>query len=101
MLGAAPDAHISGMTVTWDPAGPAGRRVREIRLSSGRVVTDSDTVTLAVTEFLAGGGDRFTSLAEAPRTATSSIDLDALIAYLQSLPQPVAAPAVGRWRTVP
>jgi 5'-nucleotidase len=101
VLGSAPDAHISGMTVAWDPAAPAGRRVREIRLSSGRVVAEADTVTLAVTEFLAGGGDRFTSLAEAPRTATSWIDLDALIAYLQSLPQPVAAPAVGRWRTVP
>jgi 2',3'-cyclic-nucleotide 2'-phosphodiesterase (5'-nucleotidase family) len=101
VLGAAPDAHISGMTVTWNPAAPAGRRVREVRLSSGRVVTDADTVTLAATEFLAGGGDRFTSLIGAPRTATAWVDLDALIAYLQSLPQPVAAPAIGRWRTGP
>lgn len=101
VLGSQPDAHVSGMTVTWEPSAAAGHRVREIRLADGRVVGDADTVTLAVTEFLAGGGDRFTSLADAPRTATQWVDLDALIAHVQSLPQPVAPPAVGRWKTVP
>jgi 5'-nucleotidase len=95
--GDGPSAHISGMTVRWSPSAPAGSRVREIRLSDGRVVTDADTVTLGLSEFIATGGDRFTSLAQGRMTRTSQVDLDALIAYLQSLPQPVQAPDVGRW----
>jgi 2',3'-cyclic-nucleotide 2'-phosphodiesterase (5'-nucleotidase family) len=95
-----PDAHISGMTVTWDPSAATGSRIREVRLASGRVVRDTDTVTLGLSEFLATGGDRYTSLAQGRTTRTALVDLDALIAYLQSLPQPVAAPQTGRWRRV-
>lgn len=95
--GDAPSAHVSGMTVRWDPSGASGSRIREIRLSDGRVVADSDTVTLGLSEFVATGGDRFTALTRGRMTRTSVFDLDALIAYVQSLPQPFAAPGVGRW----
>jgi 5'-nucleotidase len=90
-------AHVSGMRVRWDPAAAAGSRIREIRLDDGRVVDDDDVVILGLSEFVATGGDRFTSLAEGRTTRTSMTDLDALIAYLTSLPQPVRAPEVGRW----
>lgn len=95
-----PSAHVSGMTVRWDPAAPPGSRIREVRLSDGRVVGDGDTVVLGLSEFLATGGDRFTSLAQGRTTRTSTVDLDALIAYLESLPQPVRAPDTGRWIAV-
>lgn len=100
VAGERPDAHVSGLTVTWDPSAAAGSRIREVRLASGRVVRDTDTVTLGLSEFLATGGDRYTSLAQGRTTRTALVDLDALIAYLQSLPQPVAAPQTGRWRRV-
>jgi len=93
-------AHLSGMVVRWDPAAPSGSRIREIRLDDGRVVQDSDVVTLGLSEFLATGGDRFTSLAQGRTTRTALVDLDAVIAYLQSLPQPFQAPAAGRWQEV-
>lgn len=95
--GRRPSAHISGMTVRWNPAAPEGSRIREIRLSDGRVVGNGDTVTLGLSEFVATGGDRFTSLSQGRMTRTALVDLDAVIAYLQSLPQPVRAPDVGRW----
>ena len=98
--GGGPSAHISGMTVRWDPSAPEGSRIREIRLLEGRVVQDSDTVTLGLSEFIATGGDRYTSLAAGRMTRTELVDLDALIAYLQALPQPVRAPDVGRWQAV-
>lgn len=97
LSGETPGAHISGMTVTWDPAAPAGSRVRSIRLDGGRTVGDADRVTLGLTEFLATGGDRY--VFPATMTRTGLVDLDALVAYLQRLPQPVRAPEVGRWRT--
>jgi 5'-nucleotidase len=95
-----PSAHVSGMTVRWDSTAPEGRRIREIRLSGGRVVRDADTVVLGLSEFVAAGGDRYTSLAQGRTTRTAMVDLDAVIAYLQSLPQPVRAPDVGRWIAV-
>jgi 2',3'-cyclic-nucleotide 2'-phosphodiesterase (5'-nucleotidase family) len=98
--GRTPDAHISGMTVRYDPAAPAGERVREVRLDDGRVVDDDDVVTLGLSEFIATGGDRYTSFTQGRITRTEMVDLDAVIAYLQSVPQPVRAPAVGRWQPV-
>jgi 2',3'-cyclic-nucleotide 2'-phosphodiesterase (5'-nucleotidase family) len=98
--GATPDAHISGMTVRYDPAAPAGQRVREIRLDGGGVVDDDDVVTLGLSEFIATGGDRYTSFTQGRTTRTEMVDLDAVIAYLQSQPQPVRAPGVGRWQPI-
>jgi 2',3'-cyclic-nucleotide 2'-phosphodiesterase (5'-nucleotidase family) len=92
-----PDAHLSGMTVTYDPTAPQGSRVRRIRLTDGRGVEDTDRITLGVSEFLAGGGDRYTALTQGRVSPTGVVDLDALITYLQSLPQPVRPPATGRW----
>jgi 2',3'-cyclic-nucleotide 2'-phosphodiesterase (5'-nucleotidase family) len=92
-----PDAHLAGMTVRWDPAAPAGSRVREVRLTDGRVVEDDDLVTLGLTEFVATGGDGYAMLARVPFTRTELIDLDAVIRYFESLPQPVRPAEVGRW----
>ncbi|HEU4885213.1 MAG TPA: bifunctional UDP-sugar hydrolase/5'-nucleotidase [Longimicrobium sp.] len=95
-----PDAHISGMTVRYDPAAPEGQKVREIRLDNGQVVDADETVTLGLSEFIATGGDRYTSFTQGRMTRTELVDLDAVIAYLQSRPQPVRAPAADRWQPV-
>lgn len=98
--GGSPDAHIAGMTVRYDPAAPEGQRVREIRLDNGQVVDADDVVTVGLSEFIATGGDRYTSFTRGRITRTEMVDLDAVIAYLQSLPQPVEPPALGRWQPV-
>ncbi len=95
------DAHISGMRVTFDRAAPAGSRVREIRLDGGRILRATDRVTLGTTDFVATGGDRYAPFREGRMTRTGVVDLDALIRHIQALPQPVAAPATGRWRRTP
>lgn len=100
VAGERPQAHISGITVRYDPAAPEGQRVREIRLDDGRVVGADDVVTMGLSEFIATGGDRYTSFTEGRTTRTELVDLDAVIAYVQSQPQPVRAPAVGRWQPV-
>jgi 5'-nucleotidase len=96
---AAPDAHVSGMTVTYAPSAPRGSRVRDVRLADGRPLRDADTVTIGTTEFVATGGDGYEVLKEGRMTRAGVVDLDALVAYLRSLPQPVRPPAAGRWRT--
>jgi len=95
-----PTAHVSGMTVAYDSAAPQGSRIRSVRLDGGRELSDADRVTLGLSEFMAEGGERYTSLAAGRRTATGLVDLNVLIDYMLSLPQPVQAPAAGRWRMV-
>ena len=96
-----PTAHVSGMTVRYAPTAPPGSRIREIRLADGRIVADATVVTLAVTDFLAGGGDGFQALRRGRLARTGLIDLNAIEQYLRSLPQPVQPPQGGRWIQVP
>lgn len=87
-----PSAHIAGLRVTWDSARPAGRRIREVRLLSGRRMEDRATYTLAVNDFLAGGKSGYTMLAGLPTERSGILTLDALVTYLRRLPQPVSPP---------
>jgi 5'-nucleotidase len=93
-------AHVSGMTIRYDPRAPVGSRIREIRLDDRGALRDTDPVTIGMTEFLAGGGDRYTMLRGERMSRTGMVDLDALIHHLQSQPQPVRPPSADRWRTV-
>jgi 5'-nucleotidase len=87
--------QISGLDYTWD-ASPqaAGRRVVEVR-TGGRPIDRSKRYTVTVNSFLAGGGEKFTVLMDGKDVWQGPIDLDALIAYLTSLRQPVTAPVPG------
>ena len=55
---------------------------------------------LALSEFVAQGGDHFDVFRGIPARQTGLLDLDAVLTYLRRQPQPVTAPPGGRWRTV-
>jgi 2',3'-cyclic-nucleotide 2'-phosphodiesterase (5'-nucleotidase family) len=95
-----PRAHLSGLTVHYDPASPAGRRVRRMVLDDGREVGPGDRVTVGTTEFVAAGGDGYAAFRDGDWTATGVVDLDALVAFIESLDPPVTVPVVTRWRPV-
>lgn len=96
-----PRAHLSGIRVHYDPEAPEGDRVRRMILEDGRVLAPEDTVSVALTDFVAAGGDGFTMFGRGRLVRTGLVDLDALTAYLEALPRPVRPPPVGRWRTDP
>lgn len=95
-----PRSHLSGVTVTYDPAAPPGSRVLGMRLDDGRVVGPTTPVTVGLTEFVAAGGDGYTAFTHGQRTRTGLVDLDVLVTYLASLPAPIEPPAIGRWSPV-
>jgi 2',3'-cyclic-nucleotide 2'-phosphodiesterase (5'-nucleotidase family) len=95
-----PRAHLSGLVVHYDPAAAAGSRVRRMVLDDGREVGNTDTVTVATTEFVATGGDAYAPFGGGKHVRTGMLDLDALVLYLESLPGPVRPPATGSWRPV-
>ncbi|KGM01667.1 bifunctional metallophosphatase/5'-nucleotidase [Cellulomonas cellasea] len=93
------------LTYAVDPAGTtapagtdpcAGTRVPDASVAIGGVPVDAAaTYRITVNNFLAGGGDGFSTLTLGTNRTTGPIDLDALIAYLDAN-RPLAAPTDDR-----
>ncbi len=92
-----PDAHVSGMRVTYDMRRPAGQRVRDIRLADGKKLRDKEHYTLAVNSFVADGQDGFTVLRGLPRTPGGMSDIALMELYLRRLSRPVRPPEDARF----
>lgn len=92
--------QLSGLSYAWSGSAPRGKRVRDVRV--GNALLDRNAKYRAVVNgFLAAGGDGFDVLARGTDRQGMGNDLDALVAYLRSLPQPVKLPEGGRIRALP
>lgn len=69
------------LAYTWTTSAPAGSKVSNMKIN-GVDVDPAATYRVTVNNFLAGGGDGFTSLLEGTDLLTGMIDLDAFEAYL-------------------
>jgi 5'-nucleotidase len=87
--------QISGLTYTWDSARPDGSKIVEVR-KDGVAIVPTTEYSVTVNNFIAGGGDNFTTLLSGTGQVGGAIDLDALIDYMKAQPQPVAVPPLGR-----
>jgi 2',3'-cyclic-nucleotide 2'-phosphodiesterase/3'-nucleotidase/5'-nucleotidase len=92
-----PDAHVSGMRITYDVTRPAGQRVRDLRLANGKKPKDNGRYTLAVNSFLAAGQSGYTMLRTAPQTPAGMSDIEVMELYLRRLPRPVQPPEDPRF----
>ena len=93
-----PDAHISGLTVTYDSTRPAGHRVLEVRLAerarSSRIATGIRS-RRAISWRLARAGTP--CCAATPQSAAGMNDIEAVELYLRRLPRPVRPPEDPRF----
>jgi 2',3'-cyclic-nucleotide 2'-phosphodiesterase / 3'-nucleotidase / 5'-nucleotidase len=90
-------AHVSGITVRFDPSRPAGSRIESVVFDDGSRLDPALRYSVTVNDFLAERGDGFAVFSEGTNVVHTGIaDLEALILHLERLPQPVQAPAVGR-----
>lgn len=85
----------SGLTYTWDNNRPIGDRIIQV-LRNGFPIDRQATFSVTVNSFMAAGGDNFTVLLQGRNQVGGPLDLDALIAYIQSLAQPFSAALEGR-----
>ena len=86
---------VSGLAYSYDATRPAGSRVTSVTVN-GRPLDEKATYTAAMVDFLAGGGDGYTTFKEGKNLAYGPEDIDALVAYVASLPQPVNVTIDGR-----
>jgi 5'-nucleotidase len=92
--------QVSGLSYGWSAAASPGSKVRGVQVG-GVPLDPAARYRVVVNGFLAGGGDGFGVLGRGVDRAVVGADLDALIAHLGSLPQPVGIPSEGRIRALP
>ncbi|KDE54783.1 bifunctional UDP-sugar hydrolase/5'-nucleotidase [Methanoculleus sp. MH98A] len=86
---------VSGLSYTFDERKPAGSRIVEVRVNGTALDPDAE-YTAAMVDFLATGGDRYTVFGEGRDIVNGPFDVDALVAYMESLPEPVEMTPEGR-----
>ncbi|MCQ4257876.1 bifunctional metallophosphatase/5'-nucleotidase [Stutzerimonas stutzeri] len=86
----------SGIRYSWSASRPVGNRIIEMRDAAGAPINPAVTYRVTVNSFLAGGGDNFTILNEGKNRVVGPVDLDALVDYIESLPQPFIGSLEGR-----
>jgi 5'-nucleotidase len=87
--------QISGLGYTWDAALPIGSRIVEVHDAAGVALNPVALYSITCNNFLAGGGDGFTTFVGGTNQVGGPIDLDALIEYLEHH-NPLPAPSTGR-----
>jgi 5'-nucleotidase len=89
--------QVSGFGYTWDSTVPeGGARVVEVHATDGTPIALDQSYVVAANNFIAAGGDNFTVLTSGTNQVGGPVDLDALVAYLETLPQPFSAAVEGR-----
>ena len=89
-------AHVSGVTIGYNPDLPAGRRIVSLTFPEGRTLAEGGTYNVIVNDFMATGGDGMGPPQSAQSIPLGIVDLDALVSYLKSLPSPIRAPTETR-----
>ncbi len=87
--------QVSGLSYIWDAERPAGQRIVAV-MKEGEPLKAEAIYTVAVNEYLAGGGDNFTVLSQGVHPVVGPFVADALIQYVQAQPQPIYADIEGR-----
>jgi 2',3'-cyclic-nucleotide 2'-phosphodiesterase (5'-nucleotidase family) len=97
--GRTPNAWVGGVRITYDSTRAAGSRITSLTLADGRPFDDAATYSVVINDFmLTGGGGLGFPGQPISSEPMNVIDLDALIAYLKSLPQPVTVVQENRIR---
>lgn len=92
------DAHVSGLLVDFDGSRPSGQRVVKITTSDGRAIDDARVYTLIINDFMLDDPDGTLDLPVISTELLPIRDIDAIVRFLEQLPQPVRGDATVRLR---
>ncbi len=90
----------SGITYNWDGKGTVDYLDDEVIVSSIKIGANpidlNATYSVTVNSFMAAGGDNFSVLTEGSNRVIGKVDLEALVDFVKSLPQPFDYHIEGR-----
>lgn len=89
-------AHVSGVTIGYNPELPRGKRIVSLTLPAGRTLAEGAIYNVIVNDFMVTGGDSLGPPEGARVRPLDIVDLDALVSYMKKLPSPVRAPTDAR-----
>jgi 5'-nucleotidase len=87
--------QISGLGYTWDASLAIGSRIVEVHDAAGVTLDPMATYSVTCNNFLAAGGDGFTTFVSGKDPVGGPVDLDALIEYTEHH-NPLLPPVKGR-----
>jgi len=91
--------QISGITYTYDPSKPVGKRIVKI-MHHDKPLNKLHTYTIATPDFLATGGGIFSVMKRSKLIKIGENDHDTLVNYIKKLPQPFAVEIEGRIKRI-
>jgi 5'-nucleotidase len=75
----------NGFAYSYRLGAPSGQRIDPMSIRvNGRAISPSEKVRVAMSDFLAAGGDRFTLLKQGTDRVGGDVDVEALIAYVKT-----------------
>jgi len=92
--------QISGLRYAWDNRRPRADKVVDIWDHAGVPLDPARDYTIAVNSFMSSGGTGFMVLPRGRDKTVGGGDLDALINYIRSLPQPFSVAIDSRIKRV-
>jgi 5'-nucleotidase len=85
--------QLSGIRAMYDPRRNQGKRVVRVQMEDGTPLVDNRTYTVAVNDYLGGGGDGLTVLRRGRQRTDLGVDLAALVEWLRAgKPVPLEPP---------
>ena len=88
--------QVSGLKWAYDADAPFGNRVTRVTLPDGTPIDPNATYKIATNNFMASGGDQFTTLTQGQNTTDTQINLvDTVVRYLE-VNSPVDPQVEGR-----
>jgi 5'-nucleotidase len=88
--------QTSGLHYTWDQEAPAGQKVVEMTDAAGNEIQPDQTYTVALTNYLATGGDGFTAFIKGKEQVEGPPTLDSFITYIIQSGGSITPPEMGR-----
>ena len=95
--------QISGFTYSFSASAAPGSKLvaGSLKKADGTSIDPTAQYTIALNNFLLAGGDGFTAFTGTTSPVAGPIDIDALVAYLKALAEPVAPSSGGRISSTP
>jgi 5'-nucleotidase len=90
--------RVSGLRYVYDLSKPAGQRVVAADDARGEALDPARRYSVVANDFIVGGGDFYSVLAEGTGATPFMTDIAALEAYIRRAPGPVRAETDGRAR---
>lgn len=91
-----PGIHISGFTLSYNPAKAAGQRIIAIHLPEGRTLSDAGLYSVVVNDFMLVRDPYRMPDKSVPVTMLPFTDLQAVMRYLRTQPRPMSIPKDAR-----